>query len=618
MLPVSDRWLSPHGDWNFMILQTLAIGEYSYGNDLAYTRGPLLFLMYPKIALDGALYAGALFFHIAVNILFLLGCWCFFKLHMSKRAALGITLLLALGSLPQISYGISFIRYLMPIPMLAFCQLNNRLTGGVFISLFIAALAATHLLITFSHGLMASASFYTFILFLFFKRRRLEALIASSAHLCTLITLWRLSAGPDSSFLEYAKGSLLISSAYNEVQACGSAMILFIPQLVGGACWLMAGVTGLRTRSQPVVSLFLLLTPTLFYFFKHGWVRASLTNVYEPFFTFSIALLMAWLIFRKAPLIRSRMAAITTLSGGLIMGATSTVLAIYLNLYGPVSFMGLTLQSATRLLHDLVLITRPDERLSELAINREEMRSFFPVPKEWLDRIGANRIVALPQHSSILYAHDLNWTVQPSVFSYIAWCPYVDDKDYAFYLDESPDYILWFPSTIDDQNPVWFSPKALQYIRLNYDVVETSGPVLLLQRRTTACAEKARILARDTARLNEAIDVPPTQKGSSVFFSAELGLRWWGKLTGALFRLDPIRVYVEMSDGSVEVYRFVRQNAPRGMLLSAQMQNEFFTRNRSPDCSRVVKVSVKAPWYVCIFFKQSFAYEIAAKHPSSP
>ena len=220
------------------------------------------------------------------------------------------------------------------------------------------------------------------------------------------------------------------------------------------------------------------------------------------------------------------------------------------------------------------------------SYNIQSPKIKIQIPTEIKEKIDNKTVTSYPWDILWSANNQLNYVCFPTLQSYVAFDPYLDQKNADFFNSTSaPDYIIWEQKSIDDRLLEWESPKTYFTIFTNY---EYSGlyyeynyrKIYLLQKK--AIPPKASIISKNTiqSQIDRSIDIPLTQSIKTISFNTSK--KNISMLKKSLFRTEPLYINMEFSDNSIKKYR----------ILPSQMESElplsiFSFTNVSKEIKRI-------------------------------
>lgn len=622
LYPSGDRWLSAAGDANYFTALFVGFNQISHGTDLVFMRGPLNFLAFPKLELPAGAYWSAIVFNLITGWVLLASPWYYFKSRVNIPITLFVTGCFGLLAAPHVAFGVLYARWLLPALLLMVSALDvKRESLLMLITVYTGVLAALQLLIVFSSGLMLTASFAIYLFLLIIRGRWVIVAAGVAGFVIALCFSWSLSAGPEPSLSSYLLESWQMSKSYGEVFALdlifGYRWMMILALLITGA----GGLIFLLGRQWKMISYLIISAPMLFYFYKHGVIRHDSVSYYETIFSWGFILFTGTWIDGAT---RSRAGYAAWRWGGIALLVLSMVVlktAFSMNQLGN---LGMSTKSPLKLVNDVNMLLKPDERSNQQALNREEIRSEGLFPEHWIALIGSSPVIILPQHVTLLEAYGLNWVIPPSLFSYLAVSPAQDLRDSEWYEKRGPEYLIWYPSAIDDQCMAWYQPLAMRTIAAYYRIIDQEGDLELLKRRDIALAPIMQTVVDGFVTPDDVLQIPSMTEGARIFVFMDIKLSLLGRLISMIYRIDPAHMTITWADGRTTRCRLVRENSAHGLWVSSSSARGLLNIDDAETEPQAVRLQLDASRWIKFLFVPEIHYWISVEsvdgggEPSSP
>lgn len=534
----------PDNSWVMAINQAFHEGKV-FGRDIVFTYGPLGFVNMTRDLGSNLIWA------VAIRLAVYSAWWVSVAgLTFSTRSVL-------LGSLLILVVGFSgsglFLDTVLELACLNCCVLAHFRGPSVW-AVLAALLAGLAMLIKVNVGVLCLSCLLVWAM-LALGQRRLQALpqvgMCFVACAIAFVALFIASGGDLSAIPDYFRLSLLMASGYSSQMSCvGPRWELIL-------AWIQIGVlaavvcTGMRSSSR-YASLALLGIIPLFLTFKLGFVRHDGHAL--GFFAAlpSLAALFLLLPYSK----RGR------------LGVSAAVVAIL--------GISLTFELVTGPYQDvfppgLSRVVTP----AEWAVRRQnacntclESACLLKLPDTMLTKIGTARVDAYPMNASLVLANGLNWQPRPTVQSYVAYVPALDEANAGVYRGpDAPAFILYQHEAVDGQHPFAVDPRTNLELLRWYDLDQRHDDTLLLRRRPVPRFGELELLGQRTLKVGEAFELPECSDGP-LFLQADIRLTAVGHLQETLFKVYPPEMDVEYCDGTSWRYRLVWRNAASGFVVS--------------------------------------------------
>ncbi len=204
--------------------------------------------------------------------------------------------------------------------------------------------------------------------------------------------------------------------------------------------------------------------------------------------------------------------------------------------------------------HPSAYFARMDELL---AVNRRAAQ--LPRIRE---AAGSASVDVFGRHQAYAVFNDLNYHPRPVPQSYAACSAALMRLNEQFFLSNSaPAYVLFELTPLERKLPPLEDSLALRALLVNYEPVTKEGPFLLLKRRAI---EKPRVslLRESTANPSQPINLPVFSE-TDVWLEIQLEPTWRGRLRQFFFRPPTVRLAAWSVAGKKLL---TRQRAPAPML----------------------------------------------------
>lgn len=494
-----------------------------FGHDVAFTYGPLGFLICPvpvghNLGLAWAFQAG-------LWLLFAAGLW-----NMARRqAALGPLLVFTLCFTAGLAIRDS-LEYFLNFVVLVL--LAGVLPARRWLWPYLGAILLTALtfLIKFSCFWLMAGSLVLFLIALALQNRArlVPALLLAGLLLPALTVIGYLAYNPcGADLLRYWQAGLDISSGFNVAMSLpGSDFDLIIAL---GILLIYAGLAvDLAARRDPAFYTALIFPAALFMAFKHGFVRQDGHSL----IFFSSALLVCGLVglsLRPATLRRP-----TPLLG---LAAVLVLSWIGANHYLPYS----TFWANSRSLYKTHRIRQVLQYESAVpAVAGAENLGAYRFPAAALTRIGTNTINIFPWELMAVAANDLNYSPFPICQAYSAYTAGLDrwNADYLENRAKAARFMTFSWQAIDGRHPLADVPATGWALYRWYDVAIRYPGHLLLERRDQPRVDGLKLLSRRDYSRDAVVPIPVSPH--PVIVKIYLDLNPVGRLAKFFFRVPPV------------------------------------------------------------------------------
>ena len=367
----------------------------------------------------------------------------------------------------------------------------------------LGALAGFQLLVEINVGLVTTALLVLAIAGA--PRERGPAVLAGAVPFVIVPTVALVSGGQSlSNVVSYIRGSLSVAAGY------GSAMSLTTGRhvedwyaLVDVALVALVFLVALRGRpGLEKAAISLMLIGWTLEALKEGFVRHDTHDL--TFFALVLLAICLARLPRSLPLLGAQAGAI----------ALAALLACLANGHPPPSLRSPTEDTAA-LAQEVGDLTLPGHWANVQQTARAEIQ-------ETGDTLPTPVVVALRGHSlaaetledAITFAYPgLRWDPEPVLQSYSAYTSYLDQLDAHFLASgRAPQRILYEPVTINDRDPWWEPPAALEAMYCHYRDIGPVGRWLLLAHVAGPgrCGEQT-VIGHATAHFGQLLKVPAAE-----------------------------------------------------------------------------------------------------------
>ena len=542
--------------WALGLMEATVRG-LAFGRELIFTHGPYL-----------GVYVGA--FHPGIQALTWMAC---VYLGLSYAGAL----LLLLWSAPQ-RWNLALLALLcgaatalrdpvlMSMPLVAaigmahLAGLRSRwhlpITVGLFAPLGLLPLAKG------SVAIFCASTVVLTVAFLLIRRRRALALTCVLAPVASTLLFWSVSGQQVADLPGYFVHMLPLISGYTEAMSLGGDHWRALAFVVISAVLLWAVLNdGHRWRDTGLVRLYLFSVFGLFLFvsFKGIYGRHDL----GPGLTGGATLLVAALLLRSASERRRFWPAllVTVLGIATIDRLGSTAPALL-----GIDQLG---ESYRQVLGDVQSGWRdPDRSQRRFDAALASLKAATPLPKL------SGSVDLYPTDQGALIASGNRWNPRPVLQSYSAYTPLLAELNRRHLIGAvAPDHLFFKVEPIDEHMPSLDDGPSWPTILRRYRPVAMQGEYLVLDRR--ADAEPAAMplaalsdapIAMSEQRLGEWVDIP-TDRGA-LMVQMDIHPTLYGRLALLLFKSSPLRIDLELADGTRLNYRLVSTMARAGFLLT--------------------------------------------------
>lgn len=527
-----------------------------FGSEVAFTYGPLGFLLHPR-AVEGNLARG-LAFWIAMHLT-TVALLAFSILRKRVWQACGTAALVILAQTLEVwpeywaamNAGLwAIASLLLPLPAWPWAIATGLLAGLLTAGKLTSGVASLSVVAAAFLVLPAPLD----------RKRRMAALAAGSLVAVWLPVYFSHFNGP-ASFFQWLKWSSEISSGY-----AAAMSIVFQPETLWNALTVaVAYAVFLAAGGSRMRRIALAFLPLLFVAFRHGYVRQG---IHSTAF-YGTACAVAALIFLFTENRRDRLAVLG------LAGACAAVMLYHCN--RPNSGLHRSL-AATR---DHLSLSKGFRRLgqtlnlaghsAELAASGQAAALSGGPPGRWPEIIRADfgRVASLPWEITGLTSSGLSWQLLPSLQLYSAYTQELDRATARVFAGQDrPKWIWLMNAGIDRRSLFTDNPETWLAILDHYSVAATHGPAnqMLLRARDGGFATQTAPVSRhSTVEAGRWVDADLT----GALWRVEIGLQptLWGRLARYVYQWPPVFIEVERARGDPRKIRILPDTASAGLFM---------------------------------------------------
>lgn len=366
----------------------------------------------------------------------------------------------------------------------------------------------------------------------------------------------------------FVKGWASTSGGHMEAMALpGAGIDVFLFLAVAAlALFVAASVAWRQSRYAGAVPV-LALAGVLAILYKHSFVRQDFAHAtLGPMAAFAVALIYLPIVFRLFAHRALRGIAIGSVALAGVVASSSLT-----------GYRGdnLAAWAGRALMRSAAGISAAASDLadpSHLARAREENRAMLRSQNSIaLDRVRGS-VDVYPDRADVVLAYGLAYTPRPCVLSLMACSPALEDLDARFLQGPSaPESILFNVDPADGNFPSLMDAASWPELLTRYDIIDTSGAFLLLQRSANPRQYHLNRLVTLAARMNEPLAIPDAETAplwARIIFKKRLG----GRILSALYKPPEVYLKVRTRDGADRAFRLRTALAEHGFLLSPLMR----------------------------------------------
>jgi hypothetical protein len=345
----------------------------------------------------------------------------------------------------------------------------------------------------------------------------------------------------------FVKGSLEIVSGYSAAMSMRGPRIELLAAVE--TVVLVAALLLIQARGSRIPSLFwaLLLALPIAISFKHGFIRQD-QHIINFFCFCSLALALMSL---SSSLHRGQLIAVTVF--------LLPFLVIWQDYVGTRLGPRASVEMGTgirglRLAWD----ARNPQRLKAalLAAAERDYNANLRVEPAVREVIGDATVTSLSvAYSRAVVLDNLRFMVYPLIARTSAYTIYLDELCAAWVREKGPRFILFDGSSIDYRHPWAETPAMWLEVYRWYDTRMLGKHNLLLERRAQPRFSRLVSLGHAMIKLRSGFSLPQSQ--DAVFWAMSCHLSQVGKLQTLLFRLPPLTMQIQNSEGTRSNFRVI-------------------------------------------------------------
>jgi hypothetical protein len=586
-----------------------AHSHYIFGRDVAFTYGPMGYLLVPEDM--GSNFIEALSFRLALHILLVI-ILLFYALKQKKVLPVGLFVLFyTLASIVGI---LSYDEYsFLTIICLLVCVSWEKTRLARIAEIINPVLAGTFLFIKFNLGISSLAVILISVLVRLLIRDKgaLRSLfIFAGTYLFTVLLLSEINLGSIRNLLAWLGVSIAMADGYSVAMSTVGSRISLAFALLGAGVYLILSLALFKIRSK-LFYFALAFGIAVFFSFKHGYVRQDVHElIFFPFLLTAISILI--LSSKAFPELK------LCLISFLIVFILAIPVAItdgYLDYSLVAQSLGLSGWSNIHRLLDLKSARRELVSAGHANLKSDQL------PPDWLALIKGNgaRVGTLPWEISYCAANDLVCDPFPTLQMYNAHKASLDKWAAAHYRgSQAPEFILAEFADIDGRNMLLSTPATWRAILHHFEIAEMASPqgLHLLRRRSQASEENLTVINQEAANVGQWISVPSSDK--ALFASIDMRLRMMGLINKAFFRVPPVMITLFYESGRVSGYRIVPDTAKNGLLINYVAKDMvgldgLFTHNASDRVTKFMISGAGSDYYeknIKVVWEEDANYEI--------
>jgi len=544
------RSLAPTGKivdntW-FFALNYAAAHHLVIGQDIAWTWGPLFYLLIPFDIGDNL--ARGLAFQAALWVLVVVVLWdLFFRGGFRLRNLAVFSVLIGLSTLDyhQIWYPGNLLLYPALMLLVLF-----RLRGGIVRYVTALAIMGLMSLLQIFDMLVAVGLIAGLIVDFFLRDRqtaRLNVVLAVTVPAAVAIVCCRFALGSFQAVAGYVEWSLELTRGYSVAMSTSGPRVELVAA-IEGIILLVATLLLVMLRDREESRFFsLVLGGPILMNLKHGFVRQDTPHIIA-FFCF---LAMALALVTLAIPLNQRFTSVGTAVVLLLFAILWQDHAASNDLGGAIaSVTGLGTPSrvwdASRFEH---------LRRSLNAEGRGNYAGDTRIEPEIKLIVGDEPVAFLSNVYSNALMDRLSLVLFPVLQRYSAYTPYLDQLDATWIHDKGPRFLIFDGLAIDGQHPWTESPATWTEVFRWYNTRMLGKHNLLLERRAGPRFLQFQRIAHRTIHFDEDLTMPISP--DPVFWTMKCPLSSTGQLRALVARVPAVMMDMNGKDGRTQSFRVI-------------------------------------------------------------
>lgn len=588
-VPFSPKMPAPGLDpsWALGLNQALAQG-LAFGKDIVFTLGPY-----------SAIYTKA--YHPSTDLMMMSGSFylalsywiCF--LFLMRGIKWHWTLLFC-GLLVTMIYVRDSLLFSYPLLVglacfkINACEKPVGLTHSVYLALFFAPFGLFPLI----KGSLLILCVFTALLcagYFLINKKNQFALICLLSPLVSLELFWLTAGQSTSHLLAYLTSTIALASSFTEAMSVGGIPNEIILYLVNSA--LIFLFIASRKQLPTNARLFIL---GIFFIFLFLSFKTGFTRHYGHAFIASSSILIAALTLPF--LFNSKLTLFLILFS---LNTWSYINSHYTHISIANNFKS-TYTAAWFGLEHRIKSPNSFKQDFELAMNFLQQREPFPSLSGTTDIYSSNQ--------SYLIASPNTWSPRPIFQSYSVFTANFAEKNRRHLLGGNrPDHIIFRIEPIDERIPSLEDGSSWPLLIANYQPIGFKNDFLFLQKKNSIVENPTQLLVSERHFIGENVELPKTTH--PLFAEIDIKSTLGGQLAILFFKPVPLQISFELQNGMKKQYRFIRNMAKSGFLLSPLIENtvEFALLYEQAD-----ELDAKAVKSFQISFDQGQAWQWAQEY----
>ncbi len=564
--PLAFQAVAPGLDasWMFALNKLAGSGAYLFGRDVAFTYGPLGFLLVPRDVGTG------------ISFVTSEALWCLLQLALfgalawrfSGSATTLLLLCAGYSILVALGVGIEY-RFVFAACAFGLLSLGQDRANWLF-AVGAALLGSIGLLMKLGSGLSVLSVVAGTWLVLLTNGGRASRTVVGRGMIAAVVSFvalsWFLFRSPVN-FWKWTRELLEVVSGYSAAMSIAGEKWPLVLAAASVGCLICMHFL----LTAPLRRCLWLFLAVVFFAFKEAFVRQDGHRL--VFFTTAgmipILLLLAPSVTGRDK--RRLMGSFLFLAGIIILFASNyqAFPALRWREVASLLSMGPGLENIQR----LIFFSRTREELRAEAI-----QNLVPdvLPDSWQRRFEDPRasVSIIPSELSIAAANRMNWKPMPVLQLYSAYTAELDAITAAGLADSGAEYLVVTYEAIDGRNLLMDTPSAWRSVMEHYEIADVDpNERRILLARTPPNPEATREVLNGRASMNEWVPVRETTH--LLYASLYLNYTMLGKLADTLYQIPPLYIEMCRRSGRLERYRLISRTAVNGFVINYPPANQY-------------------------------------------
>ncbi|MCZ6672345.1 MAG: hypothetical protein O7C75_05330 [Verrucomicrobia bacterium] len=563
--PVAIADESLDGSWQAILTYSLEHG-LRFGEEVVFTYGPLGSLS--SFSYSGYNHAGKYGFELLMRISMVVFIFRFLP-NVRPYSKIGFILLylFILQFLPNSYETFFFFGLLSWVAALVLERRKKKRAPWALIALGVVFIVFCSL-VKFTLLLAGVYCLGLVSIFLCLHSRIFEAVVLVTGYLIGFLLLW-LSLGQQVSDIPgFLYGSSQVANGYAmsmQIATEPEAFKYFLLFLISGITLvgivlrdqLRGGFKRIHLK-QPWLILLAVYSGLFFMVWKQGVVRSD-GHIWQFFCYVPLA---GWFLY---PVVKKRISWL--LFDGIIIVQTVLMVAAMVSYYP--GFLGdIPQRFWTNTREGVGGLLKPSDLLNGFREQLEAKKTALLKQHSLLNHVGDRSVDVVGNRQGLVIIPGFQYQPRPVFQNYVANNAYLQDLNFAYWDSvDTPEVVIQSLEAIDGVSPTHADSQTLLHLLSHYQLEETSGDLVLLNKRTIPS-----LLHRDEEKeyplqFEESIILEPSSR-RFLIGRVDMPLNILGRLRAFLYKPPILSLSIELEDGSVRDFRFNPVTAKRDFILS--------------------------------------------------